>query len=126
MVGVLLVTHARIGDALLDTARTMLGPPPLATEVLPVPQDCDPERITAEARERRARVDGGNGVLVLTDMYGSTPSNIAHRLLDDGDSRVVAGVNLPMLVRVFNYATLDLSPLADKAVSGGHDGIVQG
>jgi len=124
MVGLLVITHARIGDALLDTARTMLGPPPLLTEVLSVPQDCDPEAMLAEARQRRSVLDDGSGVLVLTDMYGSTPSNIAARLLGDGNLRLVAGINLPMLVRVFNYPGLPLETLADKAISGGREGVL--
>ncbi|CAK0770012.1 hypothetical protein CCP3SC15_4060003 [Gammaproteobacteria bacterium] len=68
-------------------------------------------------------LDQGDGVLVLTDMYGSTPSNIACRL-DSEKVRIVAGVNLPMLIRVLNYSYLSLEDLTNKAISGGRDGII--
>jgi PTS system ascorbate-specific IIA component len=70
-------------------------------------------------------LDAGDGVLVLTDMFGSTPSNIATRLRAPGALAVVAGVNLPMLVRVLNYASLDLQALVDKAASGGARGVLR-
>ena len=69
-------------------------------------------------------LDRGDGVLVLTDMYGSTPSNIAAGLQKEGKVSVVAGINLPMLIRVLNYPFLDLAALAEKALSGGRDGIL--
>ena len=66
----------------------------------------------------------GDGVLVLTDLYGSTPSNIACKLRRHGHVRVVSGVNLPMLIRVLNYPDLDLDSLKEKALSGGRDGVL--
>jgi PTS system ascorbate-specific IIA component len=70
------------------------------------------------------QLDQGDGVLVLTDIYGSTPSNIASHLSSRPGVQVVAGLNLPMLLRVLNYARLDLATLAEKAVSGGREGVV--
>lgn len=123
-IGLLLITHNRIGDALLDIATHMLGVCPLATEVLAVFPDSDPDAMLKEALQRVEALDRGGGVLVLTDIYGSTPSNIARRLMENHHVKVVAGLNLPMLVRVLNYHRLSLSELADKALSGGRDGIV--
>lgn len=123
MVGLLLITHNRIGNALLDTATHMLGMCPLMVEAIPVLPDCDPEAMVARGRDLVRELNNGDGVLVLTDMYGSTPSNIAARLADRGDVMVVCGVNLPMLVRVMNYPRLSLQDLAEKAESGGRDGI---
>jgi PTS system ascorbate-specific IIA component len=77
------------------------------------------------AKKALAALDTGDGVLVLTDLFGSTPSNIAARLLDSSRTRVVTGINLPMLIRVLNYPQLDLASLAAKAVSGGLDGVFE-
>ncbi|MGA7799806.1 MAG: PTS fructose transporter subunit IIA [Gammaproteobacteria bacterium] len=123
-VGLLIITHDRIGRQLLDTATRMLGICPLATRTVSVSGDCNPDATLLEAQSLVRELDQGGGVLVLTDMYGSTPSNIAARLLGHDGVRVVAGVNLPMLVRVLNYPRLGLDELADKAVSGGRDGVL--
>lgn len=123
-VGLLLITHNCIGDELLKTAKDTLKNCPLASRVLQVCEDQDREQLIARARALVAEANSGAGVLVLTDMYGSTPSNIATHLLDTEPVIVVAGVSLPMLIRAMNYATLSLPELANKAVSGGYEGIV--
>jgi len=122
-VGLLIISHGRIGEALMDTAVSVLGMCPLQAEVMSIGQDCDPEAQIAEARERIAALDQGEGVLVLTDMYGSTPGNIAGQLTGDRIA-VVAGVNLPMLVRLLNYPHMGLEQLVTKAVTGGRDGVL--
>jgi PTS system ascorbate-specific IIA component len=124
-VGLLLITHNRIGAELLETATRMLGRCPLPAIALPVTVQDDPDQISEEARRCAERLDDGAGVLVLTDLYGSTPANIANALQAGPAVRVLSGVNLPMLVRVLNYADLALPALADKALSGGHDGVMQ-
>ncbi len=124
MIGLLLITHYRIGDELLKTATGMLGMCPVMTVALSVTPDNDPDDVLNEARRNVARLNQGAGVLVLTDIYGSTPSNIAAQLTDDHQVRVIAGVNLPMLVRVLNYPRLGLDELVNKALSGGRDGIL--
>lgn len=124
-VGLLIITHGHIGEQLLETAKSMLGICPLQTAHLVVSGACDPDRLLEQAQRWCAELDGGDGVLVLTDMYGSTPSNIANRLLvGQANVRVIAGINLPMLVRVLNYPSLDLHELVTKALTGGHDGIL--
>lgn len=123
-VGVLLITHDPLGHVLRATADAILGHCPLPLEVLTVPLDADPDLTAAEAHRLATALDKGAGVLVLTDLYGSTPGNIACRLLEWEQIRVVSGVNLPMLLKVCNYHTLDLDQLADKAASGGRDGIL--
>ena len=123
MVGLLIVTHNQIGEVLYETASNMLGMCPLMTEVLPVMADSDPDVMVRRGRGLVDRLNQGDGVLVLTDMYGSTPSNIAARLADNRQVLVVTGINLPMLVRVMNYPSLGVMELALKAESGGRDGI---
>lgn len=124
-VGVLVITHSQIGQAIMETACSMLTHCPLDVEIMPIAQDSDPEAQAARAKTLIDRLDSGAGVLVLTDMYGSTPSNIAARLLDrEGRVQVVAGINLPMFIRVMNYPHLGLDELTHKALSGGHDGVM--
>ena len=123
--GLLIITHNQIGAALLATATHMLESCPLESRALEIDNNGNPDEVNQQAREFIEQLDHGDGVLVLTDMYGSTPSNIAAKLLSRGKVNVVAGINLPMLVRVLNYADLNLDDLTDKAVSGGHDGIVR-
>lgn len=123
-IGLLLITHNNIGAELLGTATVMLGRCPLEAEMLAITADCDPEQQCRRAQEIIERLDQEDGVLILTDMYGSTPSNIACAMQEKNHVEVVAGINLPMLVRVLNYPNLDLSASAEKAKNGGHTGIM--
>lgn len=123
-VGLLIVSHGKLGDYLLETAARMLGVCPLETATLPMSFDCDTDGMLERATQMIARLDSGKGVLILTDMYGSTPSNIVSRLQEGRMIRIVSGVNLPMLIRVLNYPRLSLDELAAKAQSGGRDGVV--
>ena len=123
-VGLLIITHNRIGSELLYSATVMMEVCPLNALALQVNQDCDPDQLLNEARDMIKTLDEGKGVLVLTDIYGSTPSNIANRLPDNNNIIVISGINLPMLIRVLNYPALSLEDLANKALSGGQDGIL--
>lgn len=122
-VGILIISHGQIGQNLLDTATRVLGFCPVSVKALSVPFDCDPEKKLAQASGTVAELETGDGVLVLTDIYGSTPSNIANRLVERRGIRIVSGINLPMLLRVLNYPELRLEELVEKAVTGGHDGV---
>ncbi len=123
-VGVLLVTHGHVGEALLESAIEILGCCPLQTRTLQAPNDCNPDQILDRSLALAKELDQGEGLLVLTDLYGSTPSNIACRLQGFHEARVIAGVNLPMLVRILNYPSLHLEELTHKAISGGRDGVL--
>jgi PTS system ascorbate-specific IIA component len=123
-VGLLLITHAGIGAELLAAATRMLGRCPLPAKTLSVSNADDPESIQARAEAYARALDAGDGVLVLTDLFGSTPANIAAGLCDAEHTRILSGVNLPMLVRVLNYPQLPLEAMADKALSGAHDGVI--
>ena len=79
-VGLLIITHDGIGASLLGTATFMLNGCPLQTRLLTASRDCDPDELIADAIEEIATMDSGDGVLVLTDLYGATPSNIARKL----------------------------------------------
>ena len=122
-IGLLLITHNSIGAELLETAKAMLGYCPLQIVAMDVVNDCDPEEQRQRARAIINELDQGEGVLIMTDMYGGTPSNIACSMISGDRVTVVAGLNLPMLIRVLNYAQLDLAALTERAESGAHAGI---
>ncbi|MGD2137201.1 MAG: PTS fructose transporter subunit IIA [Gammaproteobacteria bacterium] len=122
--GVLLITHGSLGSDLLNTAMSILDRKSIAAEAIAVHHDSDPEAVYETASQACNRLDTGAGVLVLTDLFGSTPSNIANRLIDRQGVIVISGVNLPMLLRIMNYPTMHVEQLADKATSGAHDGVV--
>ncbi|MCC5856776.1 MAG: PTS fructose transporter subunit IIA [Ectothiorhodospiraceae bacterium] len=123
-VGVLLVTHNRIGQELLATARDTMGRVPLLVRTLAITPEQDPDLLAERSRRLLEELDRGDGVLVLTDAFGATPSNIACRLMGLEHVNVVAGVNLPMLLRIFNYPQLPLDELSNKAIAGGRDGVL--
>ncbi|KIQ97311.1 PTS fructose IIA component family protein [Lysobacter sp. A03] len=125
-VGILLLTHEGIGSAILAVASGLLNPLPLRVEVLEVGFDSDPDAMLPKASAAMRRADDGDGVLVLTDMYGATPSNLAAALARLG-TRVhrVSGLSLPMLLRVLNYAELGLDELPAVAAAGARNGVRQ-
>lgn len=123
MVGLLIVTHNNVGGALFDAATSVLGSCPLPYEILPISQNCDPEERLQQAHVYLKKLQQSDGVLVVTDMYGSTPSNIATKLSADNVT-VVTGLNLPMLVRIMNYPKLSLEKLSHKAISAGQTGVI--
>ena len=124
-VGLLIITHDGIGAAVLGTATFILGGDcPLATRLLSATRDCDPNELVADALEAINELDNGAGVLILTDLYGATPSNIARALAERADVRTVSGLNLSMLMHVLNYPGMNLDQLAHKAVKGGREGVI--
>ena len=124
-VGILLITHEGIGSALLAVATRMLRQLPLRTEAFEVPFDADPDALLPQASAALRRVDGGQGVLVLTDLYGATPSNLAGKLARIGTPvRRVSALSLPMLLRVMNYAEMDLDEIPNVAGAGARNGVI--
>ena len=124
-VGILLVTHLGIGTALAAVAGRLLGRLPLEVEAFEVSWDADPEAVLPAASAALRRVDGGDGVLVLTDMYGATPANLAARLAQLGTPvRRVSALSLPMLLRVLNYPELPLEELPAVAAAGARNGVL--
>ncbi len=122
-VAILLITHDKIGQAMLDTAGKIIGDLPLPIKRMGIGMNADIENTLRNASQQIVQLDEGEGVLVLTDLFGATPSNIAKQLKSDHVA-VITGLNLPMLIRILNYPGLNLSGLVEKAVSGGHDGII--
>jgi PTS system ascorbate-specific IIA component len=124
-VGILLVTHPGIGTALLAVATRLLHQLPLKVEAFEVPFEGDPDALLPQASAMLRRVDAGDGVLVLTDLYGATPSNLAAKLARIGTPvRRVSALSLPMLLRVMNYAELELDELPAVAAAGARNGVI--
>ena len=124
-VGILLITHEGVGSALLAVATRLLRTLPLKAEALDVPFDGDPDALLPLASAALRRVDGGHGVLVLTDLYGATPSNVAAKVARLGTPvRRVSALSLPMLLRVMNYAELELDELPAVASAGARNGVI--
>jgi PTS system mannose-specific IIA component len=124
LVGILLVTHNGLGDSLLDCVKHVLGEVPANVRSLSVLASDDPSLKETEGNALIAQLDNGGGVLVLSDIFGATPSNIARRLCRPPHVRGVAGVNLPMLLRVVCYKDKTLEDLVYRAIEGGRECII--
>ncbi len=124
MIGILLITHGSYGEALVQNACHVLNKrPPLLNQLGMSAQD-DPLDMLPLAKSMLQLVDGGNGVLVLTDVYGASPANLALKLLEPGRIEGLTGANLPMLLRALTYRDKDLQTVLIRARDGGRDGIL--
>ena len=124
MIGLFLITHSSFGESLIQCACHVLNQRPPQIAQLGVAAQDDPLDALPLAREMLALVDKGEGVLILTDIFGATPANIALKLLEPGRIEGVAGVNLPMLLRALTYREKGMETLLAKVVGGGRDGIL--
>jgi PTS system ascorbate-specific IIA component len=122
-IGILLVTHGRLGQLLLNTVSETMGPLSLPTSVLEIRRVQSPEVLLRQGGRLIEKLNAGAGVLILTDAFGSTPSNIATQLGATPQTQVIAGVNLPMLLRIYNYPELDLKAMTQNALEGGQRGV---
>jgi mannose PTS system EIIA component len=125
MIGILIVSHGAFGESLIHSASHVMGKRPLYLRQLGVTVHDDPDAVFPMAEDLIRFLDQGDGVLVLTDMYGATPSNIAMRLLRPGRVEGLAGVNLPMLIRALTYRDQPLLQVRDKALAGATEGLVR-
>jgi mannose PTS system EIIA component len=123
MAGILIIAHAPLASALKECVAHIYGGLPARIGVIDVLPDSDPAQIAALAHREIERLREDNGMLVLTDMYGATPANIASRLSALPGVRVLAGVNLPMLVRGVCYRGCELDTLVEKALAGATTGV---
>jgi mannose PTS system EIIA component len=124
MIGIFLITHGSLGESLIQCACHVLNRRPAQIGQLGVSPQDDPLDLMPLGEQLVAGLDSGEGVLVLTDIFGATPANIAAKLIRPGRVEVIAGVNLPMLLRVLTYRDKDMNTLLTRAVSGGCDGVV--
>ncbi|HUL55701.1 MAG TPA: PTS fructose transporter subunit IIA [Usitatibacter sp.] len=125
MIGILIVSHGAFGESLIHSASHVLGRRPVYLRQLGVTVHDDPDALIPVAEDLIRYLDQGQGVLVLTDIYGATPSNIAMKLLRPGKVEGIAGVNLPMLIRALTYREEPLESALEKALSGASEGVMR-
>ena len=125
MIGILIIAHDTLGESLVSAVTHVLGGRPPQLAAFAVSSRDDPSQLLPLAQEALRQLDDGDGVLIVADMYGATPCNLACKLLQAGRVEGLAGVNLPMLVRAFTYRTKGMETLLNKAVSGGCEGVVR-
>lgn len=124
MIGILLITHGSLGESLIQCACHVMNRRPPQIMQMGVSGQDDPLDALPLARQLLSLVDSGDGVLVLTDILGATPANIAAKLLEPGRIEGVAGANLPMLLRTITYRERSMDVLVKKAVAGACEGVV--
>jgi PTS system ascorbate-specific IIA component len=122
MIGVLLITHGTYGESLVQNVCHVLNKRPPQIAQLGVAAQDDPLDLLPIARRMIERVNTGDGVLVLTDIWGASPANLALKLLEPGVVEGVAGASLPMLLRALTYREKSLETMVAKAISGARDG----
>ncbi len=125
MIGILLVSHEPLGTALLNCTRHIFGRLPVQLAALDVVPDEDPQAALQAARELLARINDGSGVVVLTDVFGATPSRIAACLKEPERVEVLAGVNLPLLIKALSHRREPLDELIGKLIEAGQQAIMQ-
>jgi mannose PTS system EIIA component len=125
MVGILLLTHAPLGNAFIEAATHVFRMRPERLEAIDVRADQDTAEVTQMAKAAIARIDDGTGVLVITDVMGGTPSNCCFQIGEPGHVEVIAGISLPMLLRALTYRNDTLDVVMEMALAGGQSGAVK-
>ena len=124
MIGILVVTHEDLGDHLIRCACHVLGMEPLQLMFLSVYPIENPDTVLSKAHALIKCLDSGDGVLILSDILGATPCNIASQLVQPGKVECIAGINLPMLIRVLTYRNEPLPVVIERGLIGGQLGVV--
>lgn len=125
MVGILLLTHAPLGNAFIEATSHVFRGRPERMEAIDVRADQDPYEVKRLAQAAIARIDDGTGVMVITDVMGGTPSNCTLQLCQPGHVEVIAGISLPMLLRAITYRNDTLDVVVEMALAGGQSGVVR-
>ena len=123
MIGIMVVSHEPLGTALIHCTRHIYGQLPMQLAALDVIPDEDPEAAVGAAHELLARINDGSGAIVLTDVFGATPSRVAMRRAVPGRVRVLAGVNLPMLVKAIANRKMPVDDLCQLLVDSARSAI---
>jgi len=125
MVGILLMTHAPLGQAFITAVAHVFRGPTERFEAIDVTADQDLGEVNAMARDAIARLDDGSGVLLITDIKGGTPANCCNVLADAGRVEVIAGISLPMLLRAITYRRDNIDVVVEMALAGAQSGAVR-
>ena len=125
MIGILIVAHGTLGESLIHCASHVMGKRPLFLRQLGVTVHDDPNALLPQGRDLIRFLDQGQGVLVMTDIFGATPSNIASKLLAPNRVQGVSGVNMPMLIKALTYREQPMETLIQKTLAGAQEGVVR-
>jgi len=128
MTGILIVTHNNIGKEILKTAETIVGKCVATIRTVGIPGDliaADLARYADQIKSDIDILDQGQGVVILTDIFGATPSNLVHYFANHHNVKIVSGLNLPMLIRIINYDDQCLPEMALNAILGANKGITK-
>ncbi|MBT3311838.1 MAG: PTS fructose transporter subunit IIA [Desulfobacterales bacterium] len=113
MTGIVIVTHTRLGEALIEAAEFILGVQPESVVFVSIDLNENAKKLRQKIAKGIKQVDKNKGVLILTDMFGGTPSNLSYSFLDEGNIEVLSGVNLPILIKAINIrGKMDLTEIA--------------
>jgi PTS system mannose-specific IIA component len=124
MIGIVIVTHSQLGDALIEAAEFIIGNRPEALVSVSIDLNESAEVLRGKIAAGIKEVKSEDGVLILTDMFGGTPSNLSYSFLEEGKIEVISGVNLPILIQAANTrAKMDLTKLAVKLEAFGKKSI---
>ena len=122
-VALIVIAHDKIGTSIRDTALSLVANSPAQIQSLELYKEDEPGDFLEKAQQIIDNADQGDGVLIMTDMFGATPSNVTCKLQRE-NLVIISGLNLPMLIRAINYHSLNISELALKILEGGRAGII--
>ncbi|HHJ35416.1 MAG TPA: PTS fructose transporter subunit IIA [Gammaproteobacteria bacterium] len=122
-IALFLITHEGIASSLLDIGRSIIQQPVDNIAFTEVPMDAEIGTVIEKARNRLSDLNLNDGILFISDIYGSTPANIARELAAKYNTSLISGVNLPMIIRLLNYRNEDRQTLIEKALDGARQGI---
>ena len=124
MIGIVIVTHNRLGDALVESAEFVLGSRPKSIASVSIDLNQSAEKLRKKITDGIKKVDEKDGIIILTDMFGGTPSNLSYSFLDEGRIEVLSGVNLPILIQAINNREkMDLAKLGTNLEKFGKKSI---
>ncbi|MES0327615.1 MAG: PTS fructose transporter subunit IIA [Gammaproteobacteria bacterium] len=124
-VALLLVSHKGIASNLLNTAASIVNDKPVNMAYVEVPMDAPIDIMRQNIQKKLDQFDKNKDVLILTDIYGGTPSNLASCFISNTNTRLVSGLNLAMIIKAINYRSLPLTELVEKIIQGGRQSIAQ-
>lgn len=124
MIGIFIIAHKKLGDSLIECASHMLGKKPEQLVALGVTSKDDPDQLLQEAQAILKEIDTGEGVLVLSDIYGGTPCNIASKLVGISSAEGLSGLNLPMLIVALTNRELPIAYCVEKTINSGRESIM--
>ncbi|MBU0994004.1 MAG: PTS fructose transporter subunit IIA [Proteobacteria bacterium] len=120
MTGIVIVTHGQLGDALIEAAEFITGQKPEAVVAVSINIQSNADKLREKIEKKINEVKGDNGVLILTDMFGGSPSNLSYSFLEEGSIEVISGVNLPILLKAIDIRVkMPLSESVEKIVDFG-------